>query len=223
MLRFKIWHYSGTLLYERPWNKQEELWEVLWQLFPAGVFHEPVINYKPVEGIQPSQPQASKQAYRPPSARGRESNFKLHDDEEPASNTRPGGDSNPSKAALKQKKKREAKKAKKEQDGVNAGSSSGAAFTSNACTAAATTTTVASVVTNGDSTVAAPKLPVALADAELMGDPEKLKKIKKLKSKLVEISRLKEQRAAGRQLELNQLDKIKKEDELLKELQGLVL
>jgi translation initiation factor 2A len=41
--------------------------------------------------------------------------------------------------------------------------------------------------------------------------------------KLVEISRLKEQRAAGRQLELNQLDKIKKEDELLKELQGLVL
>lgn len=35
---------------------------------------------------------ASKQAYRPPSARGRESNFKLHDDDEPASNSRPGGD-----------------------------------------------------------------------------------------------------------------------------------
>jgi hypothetical protein len=30
--------------------------------------------------------------------------------------------------------------------------------------------------------VSAPKLPVALADAELTGDPEKLKKIKKLKS-----------------------------------------
>lgn len=59
VLRFKIWHYSGTLLYERPWNKQEELWEVLWQLFPSGVFHEPVINYKPVEGIQPSQPQGA--------------------------------------------------------------------------------------------------------------------------------------------------------------------
>jgi hypothetical protein len=57
VLRFKIWHYSGTLLYERPWNKQEELWEVLWQFFPAGDFHEPMINYKPVEGIQPSQPQ----------------------------------------------------------------------------------------------------------------------------------------------------------------------
>ncbi|KAJ9594298.1 hypothetical protein L9F63_014303, partial [Diploptera punctata] len=199
---FKIWHYSGTLLYERPWNKQEELWEVLWQNFPPGIFREPAISYKPVEGIQPSQPQASKQAYRPPSARGKESNFKLHDDEEPASNARSGGDSNPSKAALKQKKKREAKKAKKEQDG---GAASGGA-----------------VVTNGDSTSAL-KLPPALADAELTGDPEKVKKIKKLKSKLVEISRLKEQRAAGRQLELNQLEKIKKEDELLKELQGLVL
>ncbi|KAJ4428106.1 hypothetical protein ANN_24120 [Periplaneta americana] len=208
---FKIWHYSGTLLYERPWNKQEELWEVLWQSFPIGVFREPAINYKPVEGIQPSQPQASKQAYRPPSARGRESNFKLHDDEEPASNARSGGDSNPSKAALKQKKKREAKKAKKEQDSA-AGSTGTAPATGG------------SVVTNGDSTtVSTPKLPPALTDAELTGDPEKLKKIKKLKSKLIEISRLKEQRAAGRQLELNQLEKIKKEDELLKELQGLVL
>ena len=35
---------------------------------------------------------ASKQAYRPPSARGREINFKLHDDEEPASNARSSGD-----------------------------------------------------------------------------------------------------------------------------------
>lgn len=56
ILRFKIWHYTGTLLYERPWNKQEELWEVLWQKFPPGIFKAPVIRYKPVEGIQPSQP-----------------------------------------------------------------------------------------------------------------------------------------------------------------------
>lgn len=53
---FKIWHYSGALLYERPWNKQEELWEVLWQNFPTGVFRTPAITSKPVEGIQPSQP-----------------------------------------------------------------------------------------------------------------------------------------------------------------------
>ncbi|KAK7862837.1 hypothetical protein R5R35_000852 [Gryllus longicercus] len=201
---FKIWHYSGALLYERPWNKQEELWEVLWQTFPPGIFREPVVSNKPVEGIQPSQPQASKQAYRPPSARGREINFKLHDDEELPSNSKQG---NPSKAALKQKKKREAKKAKKEQDQQNT-----------------------TAVTNGDSISVSHvsgstslKLPSAVADAELTDDPEKNKKIKKLKSKLTEISRLKELRAAGRQLELNQVEKIKKEDELLKELQSLVL
>jgi len=90
---------------------------------------------------------------------------------------------NPSKAALKLKKKREAKKAKKEQDGGNTGGNSGAAFTSTACTATAKTMTVGSIVTNGDSViVAAPKLSVAISDVELTGDPEKLKKIKKLKS-----------------------------------------
>jgi len=90
---------------------------------------------------------------------------------------------NPSKAALKLKKKREAKKAKKEQDGGNTGGNSGAAFTSTACTATSKTMTVGSIVTNGDSViVSAPKLSVAISDAELTGDPEKLKKIKKLKS-----------------------------------------
>ncbi|XP_047119324.1 eukaryotic translation initiation factor 2A [Schistocerca piceifrons] len=195
---FKIWHYTGSLLYERPWNKQEELWEVLWQQFPQGVFKEPPISYKPVEGIQPSQTPASTQVYRPPSARGRESNFRLHEDE-PPTNLKP--ESNPSKAALKQKKKREAKKARKEQDNSQ-------------------------VVTNGESapvTSHTVKLPPAIAEVEMPDDPEKSKKIKKIKSKLTEISRLKEQRAAGRQLELNQLEKIKKEDELLKELQSLVL
>jgi len=56
VFRFKIWHYSGSLLYERPWNKQEELWEVQWQTFPSGTFKEPAIRNKPVEGIQPSNP-----------------------------------------------------------------------------------------------------------------------------------------------------------------------
>jgi len=42
-------------MYERPWNKQEELWQVLWQNYPTGVFKEPVISTKQVEGIQPSQ------------------------------------------------------------------------------------------------------------------------------------------------------------------------
>lgn len=41
--------------------------------------------------------------------------------------------------------------------------------------------------------------------------------------KLNEIAKLKNQQAAGRQLELNQVEKIKKEEELTKELNGLVL
>lgn len=84
---------------------------------------------------------------------------------------------------------------------------------------------------------------------ELTDDPEKNKKIKKVKSvsihryqasfgnndnlineqsrsasqKLDQISKLKEQLKAGKQLEINQLDKIKKEDELLRELEELAL
>lgn len=41
--------------------------------------------------------------------------------------------------------------------------------------------------------------------------------------KLLEISRLKEQRANGKTLEINQIDKMKKEDQLIKELQELTL
>ena len=55
--RFKIFHYTGSLLYERPWNNQEELWEVTWQKYPPNVFKEKPISYKAVVGIAPSQPQ----------------------------------------------------------------------------------------------------------------------------------------------------------------------
>ncbi|XP_011311612.1 eukaryotic translation initiation factor 2A [Fopius arisanus] len=185
---FKIWHYTGTLLYERPWNKQEELWEVHWQVFPKNVFPEKTISYKAVEGIAPSQPQASKQAYRPPSARGQTISFNLHDDEDLP------GKSEPSKAALKARKKREAKRTKKELEGapVNGQRNSGPRGQ------------------NRDN-------------PDLTDDPEKNKKIKKIKSKLEQICKLKEQLTAGKQLEVNQLDKIKKENELLKELQDLIL
>lgn len=44
-----------------------------------------------------------------------------------------------------------------------------------------------------------------------------------LLQKLDQISKLKEQLSAGKQLEINQLDKIKKEAELIKELEELIL
>lgn len=203
---FKIWHYSGTLLYERPWNEQEQLWEVLWQTFPSSTFPEKAISYKAVEGIAPSQPQASKQAYRPPSARGETITFKLHDDEE--FGIKPTPESNPSKAALKAKKKREAKKAKKE---LEASASSQSQCENSTTNGQVTASTKSNTV---------PRNTVNLPDPD---DPEKSKKIKKIKSKLDQITKLKEQLSAGKQLEINQLDKIKKEADLLKELEELAL
>lgn len=55
------------------------------------------------------------------------------------------------------------------------------------------------------------------------GDPEVDKKIKNLKKKLKAIEQLKEQAAAGKQLEKNQVEKIQKEAALLKELEDLEL
>lgn len=113
---FKVWHYSGSLLHEVSWPQGEELYEVVWKPFPKLAFKDPQITNKKVEGIVPSQPQASKQAYRPPSARNKPVvNFKLHDEDEEAHKV--GSNNNPSKAALKNKKKREAKKAKQGEDG----------------------------------------------------------------------------------------------------------
>lgn len=63
-IRFKIWHYSCVLLHETLWPTGEELLSVCWQTYPRGTFKESVLNNTKVQGIQPSQPIASKQAYR---------------------------------------------------------------------------------------------------------------------------------------------------------------
>lgn len=136
---YKIWHYTGTLLHEKACEEQEELYDVCWkvgrsylilnyppyftgrivlfQKYPMDHFKEPSISEEKVEGIVSSQPQASKEVYRPPSARNKTIQFKLHDDDEPAH--KPGTNLNPSKATLKQRKKREARKARKEEEGTN--------------------------------------------------------------------------------------------------------
>ncbi|CAL7949818.1 unnamed protein product [Xylocopa violacea] len=196
---FKIWHYTGTLLYERPWNEQEELWEVLWQTFPPETFPEKPISYKAVEGIAPSEPQASKQAYRPPSARGENITFKLRDDE-----------------MFKDKKKtpksttKTKKKTKKGSKELEASASSQSSDPS----------TNGQVTTSTDTQSLNTSVPECDDDLERS---KKIKKIKKIKSKLEQISKLKELQIAGKQLEINQLDKIKKEADLIKELEGLAL
>lgn len=67
---FKVWHYSGALLQETPWQEGQELLQVLWQKYPDGVFTEKPISKAKVQGIQSSQPQAVKAVYVPPNIRG---------------------------------------------------------------------------------------------------------------------------------------------------------
>ncbi|XP_065349349.1 eukaryotic translation initiation factor 2A [Cloeon dipterum] len=206
---FKVWHYSGAMLFERPWNKEEELWEVQWQTFLSNTFKPKPIGQAKVQGIEPAQPQASKEVYRPPLARGKESNFKLHEFEAPKF-IRPGYGlppgvtvvSEPPKGPSKQKKKRDAKKAKAAEEGAGAEEPAPKPAAANPAT----------------------WLPKGVTEENLQtDDAEKAKKIKNLKKKLQDIAKLKEQASSGKQLELNQSEKIKKEGELVAELKALVL
>ena len=109
---YKVWHYSGSLLHEKSFQTGDELWEVAWQDASPGTFGQFQISKTKVSGIKASQPVESKQAYRPPGARGAQSSFKLHDDDEAPENVKKGAPENLSKSALKNKKRKEAAKNK---------------------------------------------------------------------------------------------------------------
>lgn len=197
---YKIWHYTSTLLHETFYKDAtqmgpgEELWEATWRPnsnLSAGKFE---ILEKPIlGGIKPKQPQASKQAYVPPGARGKmgaKTNTKLHDEDELPENLKGKNEAdNLSKSAAKNKKRREAAKKKKE-------------------------TEVSGAENKNEN---------EKKEEKSTGDPEKDKKIRKINDKLAQIAKLKAKQKAGEQLEANQLDKIKKEAEFLDELKKLNL
>merc|ERR1719266_1702990 len=199
---FKVWHYTSTLMYETFYKDAtslgpgEELWEATWRPNSELGSKKFQILDKPVSGgVKPKQPQASKQAYVPPGARGKvgktgvyKANNKLHDEDELPENLKGKNDTeNLSKSAAKNKKRREAAKKKKDEE-------TGLSDKSNSA--------------NKDSPMTT-------------GDPEKDKKIRKINDKLAQIDKLKQQVKDGKQLEANQLEKIKKESEFLAELQKL--
>jgi len=151
---------------------------------------------------QAAQPQASKQAYVPPAARGKLASGKytatkkptgLHDEDELPENLKgkKNESENLSKSAAKNKKRREAAAKKKKEESP--------------ITAQNVQAEEEAVNNTSKST----------------GDPEKDKKIRKINEKLTQINKLKEQAKSGKQLEANQLDKIKKEAEFLAELKML--
>nr|XP_020477497.1 eukaryotic translation initiation factor 2A isoform X2 [Monopterus albus] len=118
---------------------------------------------------------------------------RLRHEEEPPQNLHPGvsGEKILSKSALKNQRKREAKKAAKQES-------------------------------KSEPELPSDLTPVTKSQSELSsGDPETDKKIKNLKKKLKAIEELKEQQASGKVLQKNQLEKVQKEDQLLKELEDL--
>ena len=76
---FKVWHYTSTLMYETFYKDAtslgpgEELWEATWRPNSELGSKKFQILDKPISGgVKPKQPQASKQAYVPPGARGKD-------------------------------------------------------------------------------------------------------------------------------------------------------
>ncbi|KAM4566909.1 eukaryotic translation initiation factor 2A [Odontesthes bonariensis] len=191
---YKIWHYTGSVLHKVDVAAGSELWEVRWQPFPAGSFPEKPVKYQAAPSELGTTQAPPTQAYRPPALRHLPAtpSSKLHEDE-PPQDLRSGfsGEKNLSKSALKNQKKREAKKAAKQENKPDPGPPSDPA-------------------------------PVGNSQSETSsGDPEMDKKIKNLKKKLKAIEELKELQVSGKVLQKNQLEKVQKEEQLLKELQEL--
>ncbi|XP_076100063.1 eukaryotic translation initiation factor 2A-like [Mytilus galloprovincialis] len=197
---YRVWHYTGTLLQQVLLEQNHELWETAWQPAPKGAYPERPIRYGVVQApVDVPQPDVKQKAYRPPQARGTEASVKLHEYEaasDPTKKLNPGHTGEESKAAIKNRKKREARKAKSAQEDGQA---------------------------ETEATASVPGGP-SLSDLgrpQLTGNPEVDKKIKNLNKKLSAIQKLKEQQQAGKPLEKNQLDKLKTEESLLKELKDL--
>jgi len=208
----RVWHYTGSLLHEvlLPDNSGQELWEARWRASEAGP--EFTVQYKAVPGIPRSQPQASKVAYRPPGARAKPGMAGIADKpmttplqaDEPAENQKgkAGDGANMSKSAAKNKKRREAAKKKREEGTAGEDDSQ----------QAATGSTPAQV-----DVADLPPAPTG----PLTSDRDK--RLKKLYDKLASIKELKQRQAEGKQLELNQLEKVKKEKEIADEIRQLQL
>lgn len=192
---YKIWHYTGGVLYKQDTPAGAELLEVLWQPFPDGTFPERPVQYQaaPTElGTTEAKPA---QAYRPPALRNKPvtASSKLHEEEAPQ-DMRPGAGAEKtlSKTALKNQRKREAKRAAKQETMSDAPETKSEPCPTN-------------------------------SDQPASGDSELDKKIKSVKKKLKAIDELKEQQASGKPMRKNQLDKMEKEAQLLKELKDLEL
>jgi translation initiation factor 2A len=205
---YKLWNCAGQPVFEYKVPNEQEMWEVAWRPVPISAFPDAAVignpNQVAVGGGVKGAPQEKAQpaAYVPPHLRGQTNRpqFKLHE-EEPASNVKDqqeAEEANLSKAALKNRKKREA--AKKTQE-PSASAKPGA---------------IPSAIAAGGSNNSK-ALDIVNSDAETQ------KKVKGILKKLEQINVLKQKMVAGEKLEANQVEKIQKEEELLRELEDLQL
>eukprot|EP00123_Amoebidium_parasiticum_P012283 comp21249_c0_seq1/m.28949 comp21249_c0_seq1/g.28949 ORF comp21249_c0_seq1/g.28949 comp21249_c0_seq1/m.28949 type:complete len:600 (-) comp21249_c0_seq1:480-2279(-) len=206
----KVWHYRGDLLSKKDYS---ELLNVEWRPAPPGLYPlKPTIPVQESARTTVVEEAKKATAYRPPGARGQTVSFNKYEDEDhakpkkldvaapkPVQQLPPGvTEASMSKAALKNKKKREAK-AKKAEEGDNGND----------------VETEAPKQTQAATTPAPAETPA--------GEEDIAKKIRAVNKKLRQIAELKDKQKEGKTLEANQLDKLKAEADLLKELAALEL
>uniref|UniRef100_A0A672H8U5 Eukaryotic translation initiation factor 2A n=1 Tax=Salarias fasciatus TaxID=181472 RepID=A0A672H8U5_SALFA len=189
---FKIWHYTGSVLHTWSAAPGTELWEVAWQPFPAGVFPERPVTYQAPPTQLGSTQAPPTQAYRPPALRHLPASASTKlHEDEAPKDLRPGASAEKTMSKTALKNQRKREAKKAAKQETKPEPPSEPA-----------------PVTNNQSEPSS-------------GDPETDKKIKNLKKKLKAIEELKEQQESGKVLQKNQLEKIQKEEQLLKELQEL--
>ncbi|XP_038050514.1 eukaryotic translation initiation factor 2A-like [Patiria miniata] len=201
---YKFWHYSGRLLNEFSVPNDKELWEAVWQPFPAGAFPAKAV-ISPQTTATPAE--AKPAPYRPPNATGA-SNFKFLEEELPEALSEKAL----SKNALKNKKKREAKAKAKKDELV------GSPFDSRSAEQRDALAMASYVLAPAQNT---PVTPASEQDAPISAETDK--KIKNLRKKLKAIEKLKAEKAQGKTLEANQLQKIEGEAAIVSELRELEL
>ncbi|KAL8188364.1 UNVERIFIED_CONTAM: Eukaryotic translation initiation factor 2A [Gekko kuhli] len=228
---YKIWHYSGSVLYKYEVPPNAELWQVAWQPCLEGTFPLKAVKYNTVPSKVPNDEPKAAQAYRPPALRNKpDTSSKLiryghlvacELDQTPKAilaacwqlnqvlikheNEPPQNMRTQSKGSDKPSKT--ALKNQRKHEAKKVAKQEARA--------------------EGNQEIA-PGSPVlnavhTVASSVTSGDPEVDKKIKNLKKKIKAIEQLKDQAATGKQLEKNQLEKIQKEAALLKELEDLEL
>lgn len=225
---FKVWHYTGALLHETVWAEGQELLEVVWQKYNEGVCQEkPITNVK-VQGIQPSQPQASKAIYVPPNARpGGAMAYSPRSVPVQARGPIPGIPIN-YKVSQGQLKKQRGSKKKGGYEGTTNGTSPAQ---NNYAPGAPNGNDHRGPPPNhhgenGDQQYPQRRRPnnrnrERTNSSPTTGDPEKDKRIKVIQKKLKEIVALKARKEKGDNLEANQVSKIGLEIELTQELSSL--